>query len=137
MKNEKSFLARHDNILPLVLVTSLFFFWGLANNMTDTLLAAFKRIMSMSEARDHLGALLKNNRAMCGTLGARELAFIFGKQAEEIGSVATVPLIHGTTFGILAIGNRDPQYYRSSMGTLFLSYIGEILNRLLPRHLPR
>lgn len=49
MKNEKSFLARHDNILPLVLVTSLFFFWGLANNMTDTLLAAFKRIMSMSD----------------------------------------------------------------------------------------
>ncbi len=49
MKNEKSFLARHDHILPLVLVTSLFFFWGLANNMTDTLLAAFKRIMSMSD----------------------------------------------------------------------------------------
>lgn len=49
MKKEKSFLARHDHILPLVLVTSLFFFWGLANNMTDTLLAAFKRIMSMSD----------------------------------------------------------------------------------------
>src|SRR5690606_34190287 len=49
MKNEKSFLARHDNILPLVLVTSLFFFWGVANNMTDTLLSAFKRIMSMTD----------------------------------------------------------------------------------------
>lgn len=32
-----------------VLITSLFFMWGLANNMTDTLLAAFKRIMSMTD----------------------------------------------------------------------------------------
>ncbi len=35
--------------LPLILVTTLFFMWGLANNMTDTLLAAFKKIMSMSD----------------------------------------------------------------------------------------
>lgn len=35
--------------LPLILVTSLFFMWGLANNMTDTLLAAFKKIMSITD----------------------------------------------------------------------------------------
>ncbi|MEX2335684.1 MAG: L-fucose:H+ symporter permease [Fulvivirga sp.] len=42
-------LIRSGNIWPFILVTSLFFLWGLANNMTDTLLAAFKRIMSMSD----------------------------------------------------------------------------------------
>jgi FHS family L-fucose permease-like MFS transporter len=36
-------------LLPFMLITSLFFAWGLANNMTDTLLAAFKKIMSMSD----------------------------------------------------------------------------------------
>lgn len=36
-------------LLPFILITSLFFLWGLANNMTDTLLAAFKKIMSMSD----------------------------------------------------------------------------------------
>ncbi len=36
-------------ILPFTLITSLFFMWGLANNMTDTLLAAFKKIMSMTD----------------------------------------------------------------------------------------
>ena len=41
-------------LLPFVLITSLFFLWGLANNMTDTLLAAFKRIMSMSDSRTAL-----------------------------------------------------------------------------------
>lgn len=41
-------------LLPFVLVTSLFLLWGLANNMTDTLLAAFKRIMSMSDTQTSL-----------------------------------------------------------------------------------
>lgn len=41
-------------ILPFALITSLFLLWGLANNMTDTLLAAFKRIMSMSDAQTSL-----------------------------------------------------------------------------------
>ena len=40
---------RKFHIITFALVTSLFFLWGLANNMTDTLLAAFKRIMSMSD----------------------------------------------------------------------------------------
>lgn len=34
---------------PFILLTSCFALWGLANNMTDTLLAAFKRILSMSD----------------------------------------------------------------------------------------
>jgi FHS family L-fucose permease-like MFS transporter len=43
------------NILwPFILITSLFAWWGLANNMTDTLLAAFKRIMSMSDSQTAL-----------------------------------------------------------------------------------
>ena len=40
--------------LPFALVTSMFLLWGLANNMTDTLLAAFKRIMSMSDTQTSL-----------------------------------------------------------------------------------
>lgn len=36
---------------PFILLTSLFAWWGLANNMTDTLLAAFKRIMSFDDGK--------------------------------------------------------------------------------------
>ncbi len=36
-------------LVPFILVTSLFFFWGVANNMTDTLLAAFKNILEMND----------------------------------------------------------------------------------------
>jgi len=45
----KTKILHSGNFLPFILVTSLFLMWGLANNMTDTLLAAFKKIMSMTD----------------------------------------------------------------------------------------
>ena len=42
-------LVPHGILWPFILLTSCFAWWGLANNMTDTLLAAFKKIMSMSD----------------------------------------------------------------------------------------
>ena len=41
-------------LLPFILVSLLFLLWGLANNMNDTLLAAFRRIMSMSDFQSSL-----------------------------------------------------------------------------------
>lgn len=41
-------------IVPFGLVSLLFLLWGVANNMNDTLLAAFKRIMSMSDFQTSL-----------------------------------------------------------------------------------
>jgi len=36
---------------PFILLTSLFFAWAVPNNLTDTMLAAFKRIMSLSDSK--------------------------------------------------------------------------------------
>ena len=41
-------------LLPFALVSILFLLWGLANNMTDTLLAAFKKVMQMSDSQTSL-----------------------------------------------------------------------------------
>lgn len=38
-------------VLPFILLTSLFFAWAVPNNLTDTMLAAFKRIMSMNDSK--------------------------------------------------------------------------------------
>lgn len=40
--------------LAFILVSLLFLLWGMANNMNDTLLAAFRRIMSMSDLQTSL-----------------------------------------------------------------------------------
>ena len=42
------------NLVPFCLVTVLFLLWGIANNMTDTLLSAFKRIMTMTDTQTSL-----------------------------------------------------------------------------------
>ena len=38
-------------IWPFILLTTLFFAWAVPNNMTDTMLAAFKRIMSLTDSK--------------------------------------------------------------------------------------
>ena len=50
-----------------------------------------------------------------------------------MGSSAVATLEHQGLHGVLAIGSRDPQHYKSSVGTLFLSYIAEVLGRVVPR----
>ena len=36
---------------PFILLTTLFFAWAVPNNLTDTMLAAFKRIMSLTDSK--------------------------------------------------------------------------------------
>lgn len=99
----------------------------------DVMPATRARVIRVQEAREYIGPLLRTNKAICGTLEDKEISYLFGEEdAKDIGSVAIVPLIYGSAFGMLAIANRDPNYYRSSMGTLFLSYIADVLNRVLP-----
>jgi len=38
-------------VWPFILLTSLFFAWAVPNNLTDTMLAAFKRIMSLTDSK--------------------------------------------------------------------------------------
>ena len=45
--------------------------------------------------------------------------------------IAPLPLETGT--GCLAIGSRDPSYFSSEMDTLFVSYIAEVLARVIQR----
>ena len=93
------------------------------------------RIASTEKANERVGTLIGANRAVCGILREDEMVFLFGERGRQVGSVAAVPLRYDSLYGILAVGNRDPNFYKSSMGTLFLSYIAEILNRVLPNHL--
>lgn len=93
------------------------------------------RVASIQEAKQAAGRVLNSNKIICGGLPEAELQFLFQDQAKQVGSAALVPLLHGNCFGFFAVGHSDPLHYRSSMGTLFLSHIGDVLNRVLPPHL--
>lgn len=98
-------------------------------------------VVSFEEATRKAGSIIQTNKATCGALREAEMAFLFPDTPRSVGSAAVAPLQqYGAgsqgTFGLLAIGSFDPDRYRSSMGTLFLSYIAEVLNRVIPKHLP-
>jgi MFS transporter, FHS family, L-fucose permease len=69
-------------IITFALITSLFFLWGLANNMTDTLLAAFKRIMSMTDFQTSLVQMSFYGAYFCLALPA---AIIIKKYSYKTG----------------------------------------------------
>ncbi len=48
---EKHQIIPKGIVLPFALLTSLFFAWAMPNNLTDTMLAAFKRIMSLTDSK--------------------------------------------------------------------------------------
>jgi L-fucose:H+ symporter permease len=44
-------LITRNLLWPFILLTTLFFAWAVPNNLTDTMLAAFKRIMSLTDSK--------------------------------------------------------------------------------------
>lgn len=100
---------------------------------SDTPLAV-GRSVSSAEAHQAIGGLLAGGKTICGVLREHELNFLFGESAaKQVGSAAVVALSYQGLHGVLAIGSADPQHYKSSLGTLFLGYIAEVLARVLPR----
>lgn len=86
MKDKNESLLRGKNgqnfLVPFILITSLFFLWGLANNMTDTLLSAFKKIMSMTNFQTSLIQVAFYGAYFCLALPA---AFFIKKYSYKSG----------------------------------------------------
>ncbi|RLQ20991.1 DUF484 family protein [Seongchinamella sediminis] len=90
------------------------------------------RIEPEEKARGEIGALLQGRKPVCGVLRKEELAYLF-PDAGEVGSAALMPLANGAALGLIAVGSADANRYSSTMGTLFLTHIADVIVRLLPR----
>lgn len=94
---------------------------------------ALARVVPLQEAQQSIKGILSSDRAVCGALRPQEMSFLFPEQAKPVGSAAVAPLGSGEVLGVLAVGSYDPNHYRASTGTLFLTYVSDILNVVLPR----
>ena len=98
-------------ILPFALVTSLFLLWGLANNMTDTLLAAFKRIMDMSDAQTSLIQFAFYGSYFCFALPAAifisrhsfKSGIILGLLLYAAGAILFLPAAYAASYGFYLV----------------------------------
>lgn len=78
-----------------------------------------------------LSNLLRSGNAICGALREDEMQALFQENAKDIRSAAMVPLEYQGRLGLLAIGSKSAMHFRSSLGTLFISHIGQVLSRRL------
>jgi uncharacterized protein YigA (DUF484 family) len=62
----------------------------------------------------------------CGPAAGNPFVPWFGEAAEQLRSLALVPLGQTTVFGLLALGSEDPKRFFPEMGTLYLRRIGEL-----------
>jgi uncharacterized protein YigA (DUF484 family) len=86
------------------------------------------------EAKSKISSLLSAQKAVSGVLREEQINFLFEQSANNIASVIALPLNSSEPFGILALGSSDADFYSHDIGTVFIDYIGALLNELIPKH---
>lgn len=81
--------------------------------------------------------MLKHKNPVCGRCSAEQTNFLFGEEAEAISSAAVIPLVAGADLGLLGLGGSDSNRFQSSMGTEFLSQVGDLVSAALAVHLEK
>lgn len=89
-------------------------------------------------AEDHEGlhlfeSILLRKKPVCGRFNNQQLEFLFGEQAEKVGSAAVMPLADVDSIGLFAIASADKERFRAGMSTVFLSYLAEVAAAVLKR----
>ena len=87
--------------------------------------------IALTSAQEKIPALVRGRQVITGQLRKDELQFLFGHEGEQVRSCAVVPVQHERPLGLLAIGSSNADHFRSTMDTLFISFIGDVLARVL------
>lgn len=87
--------------------------------------------VALQDAQGQVPSLVRGRQAIAGHLREEELTFLFGHEGQQVKSCAVVPLFHERPLGLLAIGSSDAAHFRTSMDTLFISFVGDVLARVL------
>jgi uncharacterized protein YigA (DUF484 family) len=77
--------------------------------------------------------LFSNGKPRCGQARDSQREFLFGSEANDIGSVALVPLGDKGSIGLLALGSTDRDRFHPGMSTEFLARMAELIaDALMP-----
>lgn len=86
------------------------------------------------EATQHrIQRLFKGHKAICGQFDDDETTLLLNQSAPNVRSLASAQVRGSHHQGIITVASVDPMYYRSSMDTLFLDYIADVLALKLPQ----
>jgi hypothetical protein len=71
--------------------------------------------------------LFSSGKPRCGQARDSQREFLFGSDANDIGSIALVPLGEKGSVGLMAIGSTDRDRFHPGMSTEFLARMGELI----------
>lgn len=95
----------------------------------------FFRVMERKDkALKPFATFLKSDSPRCGQVRDVQRDFLFGKDSDEVGSVALVPLGKKSELGFLAIGSVDADRFHPGMSIDFLTRLGELVAEAIRRH---
>jgi uncharacterized protein YigA (DUF484 family) len=86
-----------------------------------------------SEAVKTFDTFLQGSGPRCGQIRDVQRDFLFGRETDEIGSTALVPLGKKAEVGFLAIGSSDADRFHPGMSIDFLTRLGELVAGALQR----
>jgi uncharacterized protein YigA (DUF484 family) len=75
--------------------------------------------------------LFANGKPRCGQARDSQREFLFGADANDIGSVALVPLGEKGSIGLLALGSTDRDRFHPGMSTEFLARMADLITDAL------
>ena len=81
--------------------------------------------------------MLKHKNPVCGRCSVEQRNFLFDNEAEAVASAAVIPLVAGADLGLLGLGGSDSARFQTTMGTEFLSQIGDLVSAALAVHLEK
>ncbi len=93
------------------------------------------KLLAMQEIDQLFGSQFLAGEPNCGQLEPEQLEYLFGKEANKIASSALVPLGNRGALGVMALASYDDKRFTEADGTLFLSFIGDLLSQMLPQRL--
>ena len=92
---------------------------------------------SSDEALTAFKTMLEQKSTVCGKAITEQKTFLFEDNADNIKSVAIIPLVAGANLGLIGLGANNVERFKPSMGTDFLSQIGDLISASLAIHLEK
>ncbi|MFM1897538.1 MAG: hypothetical protein RLZZ385_2612 [Pseudomonadota bacterium] len=120
-------LSHHDNIDACEIVV-------VADSGLRT--ADSIRAEPLSRLQQDFNDVFRLKRTHCGKLPKDKVALLFPAGKSLVKSTAVCPVLHnGQVLALLALGNRQDNYFNINLDTLFLDFIGNVIGAVLGRTL--
>ena len=109
--------------------------FGKPEDFDDVAAGRFFRVLGREdEALGPFATFLKGSGPRCGQVRDAQRNFLFKGDADDVGSVALVPLGKKASIGFLAIGSVDANRFHPGMSIDFLTRVGDLISGALNRY---